>query len=41
MKPIDVDKFFNRRFIVHESESIFNDDEEIDTSVVIEGETEA
>ena len=29
MKPIDVDKLFNRRFIMHEFESSLNDDEKL------------
>ena len=30
MKPIDVDKFFNRRVIICESKSSLNDDDEIE-----------
>ena len=41
MKPIDVDKLFNRRIIISELESSLNDDDAIDTSVVTEGKTEA
>ena len=41
MKPIDVDKLFNRRIIISELESSLNDDDAIDTSVVTEGQTEA
>ena len=41
MKPIDVDKFFNRRFIISELEYSLNDYDVIDASVVLEGETKA
>ena len=41
MKPIDVDKFFNIRFIISELESSLNDDGTIGASVVPERETEA
>ena len=41
MKPIDVDKFFNRRVIISELESSLNNDDTIDASFVPEGETEA
>ena len=41
MKPIDVDELFNRRVIISELESSFNDNEEIDAPVFPEGEPEA
>ena len=41
MKPIDVDEFFNRRFIISELEHSLNNDESIDASVVPEGKKEA
>ena len=34
IKPIDVDEFFNRRFIIGELEYSFNDDDTIGASVV-------
>ena len=36
IKPINVDKFFNRRVIIRELGSSLNDDDTIDASVVAE-----
>ena len=40
MKPIDVDKFFNTRFIIIELEVSLDDDDAIDASGITEVQTE-
>ena len=40
MKPMDVDELFNRRVIISELESRWNNDYAIDASGINEGQTE-
>ena len=40
MKPIHADELFNRRVIISELESSFNNDDAIDTSGITEVQTE-
>ena len=40
MKTIDVDELFNRRFIISEVESSLNDDDQIESPGITEGQTE-
>ena len=39
IKPIYFDELFNRRVVIRELESSLNDDDSIDASLVVEGET--
>ena len=41
MKHIDVDSFFNRKFIIRELGYSLNDDDTLDASVAAEGKTES
>ena len=40
MKPMDLDKLFNRRVIISELEASLNDDDAIDASGITECQTE-